>query len=191
MTEGKKPRVAPTELDKLQNQFDSYKDQVESMTMERMNQAPKLEVEPQTKLSSHELAASKAIYLKPVRSISSQEKFNENYRRDYEDAKEYVEFIAENKEIIGETIDLWTKPFAGMPAEEWKVPVNKPVWGPKYLRDQIQRCYYHRLSMQNSPTGADGMAQYYGAMVVDNVVNRLDAYTPSSQRHFSFAGIGR
>jgi len=56
--------------------------------------------------------------------------------------KEYVQFIAENKEIIGETIEIWTRPFGGMPAEFWKVPVNKPVWGPRYLAEQIKRCYY-------------------------------------------------
>ncbi len=191
MSEAKKPKIAPTELDKLQDQFDNYKEQVDSMTMERMNQAPKLEVEPQTKLSTQELAASKGMYLKPKRSISSREKFNEDFRKQYEEAREYVEFIAENREIIGEEIDLWTKPFPGLPAEQWIVPTNKPVWGPKYLRDQIQRCYYHRMSMQNAPTATDGMGQYYGTMVVDNVVNRLDAYTPTTKRQFSFAGIGR
>lgn len=191
MTDTKRPKIAQTEMDKLQDQFDAHKEQIDSMTRERMNQAPKLEVEQQTKLSTQELAALKAIYLKPKRSISSREKFNEDYRRDYEDAREYVEFIAENREIIGEDIDLWTKPFPGMPAEQWIVPVNKPVWGPKYLRDQIQRCYYHRMSMQNAPTGVDGMGQYYGTMVVDNVVNRLDAFTPTSKRQFAFSGIGR
>lgn len=183
----KKPNVPENELDKLQNQFDSYKEQVESLTHDRMNEAPKLEVEQQTKMSSKELISTDAKYLKPFRSISSKEKFNENYRKEYEEKKEYVEFIAENREIIGEEIDIWTKPFAGMPAEWWKVPVNKLVAGPKYLRDQIQGCSYHRLSMQNAPTNADGMGQYYGTMVVDNVVNRLDAYTPNKKRQLSFA----
>lgn len=191
MSEVKKPKIATTELDKLQDQFDNYKDQIDTMTKDRMDLAPKLEAEPQTKLSTHELAASKGMYLKPMRSISSREKFNEDYRRQFEEAREYVEFIAENREIIGEEIELWTKPFAGMPAEQWKVPTNKPVWGPKYLRDQIQRCYYHRMSMQNAPTGASSVGQFYGTMIVDNVVNRLDAYTPSTKRQFSFSGIGR
>jgi hypothetical protein len=191
MTDVKKPKIAQSETDKLQGQFDNFNDQVQSMTLDRMNQAPKIEQEQQTKLSSQQLAATKSHYLKPTRSINSKEKFNENYRQQYEEAREYVEFIAENREIIGEDIELWTKPFAGMPAEFWKVPVNKPVWGPKYLRDQLQRCYYHRMSMQNTSTGIDGMGQYYGTMVVDNIVNRIDAYTPNAKRQFSFAGIGK
>lgn len=184
----KRPNVPQNELDKLQDQFDDFKNNVETLTQDRMNEAPKLEVEPQTRMSSKELNVSNARYLKPFRSISSKEKFNEHYRKQYEEAKEIVEFIAENREIIGEEIDIWTKPFAGMSAEWWKVPVNKLVAGPKYLRDQIQSCSYHRLSMQNAPTNSDGMGQYYGTMIVDNVVNRLDAYTPNKRRQLSFAG---
>ena len=78
-----------------------------------------------------------------------------------------------------------------MPAEYWKVPVNKPVWGPKYLAEQIKRANYHRFSMHNSTVGADHMGQYYGTMVVDNVVQRLDAQKASTSvpvymgaRHF-------
>jgi len=70
---------------------------------------------------------------------------------------------------------MWTKPYAGMPAEYWRVPTNKPIWGPRYLAEQIKRCNYHRFTMQNTVQGADGMGQYYGAMAVDTTVQRLDA----------------
>jgi len=163
------------ELDKAQAQFDAFDQNIKDMTLDRMNMAPKLEMEPQTQISQADRAKMKDIYLKPARSISSKEKFNEAYRKEYEYDKEYVCFEAEHKEIIGETIDMWTKPYAGMPAEYWQVPTNKPIWGPRYLAEQIKRCNYHRFTMQNTVQGADGLGQYYGSMAVDTTVQRLDA----------------
>jgi hypothetical protein len=192
MTEIKKPQAsnssAQKELDKAEKQFDSFQKEVESLTLDRMNAAPKEETEQQTKLSQKEIANSKDIYLKPDRSIPSQEKFNEKYRADYEFAKEYVFFTAENNEVIGESIVLWTKGFAGQPAEKWTVPVNTPVWGPRYLAERIAGCTYHRLSMEdNKVIGGDAMGSYTGAIVVDSVKHRLNAY-PASQRKSVFMG---
>ena len=137
--------------------------------------------------SAEQIAKAKEIYLKPIRAISCRDKFNEEFRAAYNFDKEYVQFTAENKEIIGESLDLWTRPYAGMPAEEWKVPVNKPVWAPRYVAEQIKRKYYHRLVMQDRPTSADGMGQYYGSMAVDTTVQRLDAH-PVNQKKSVFMG---
>lgn len=191
MSEHKKPKVssdyAQTELDKAEKQFDQFDQSVKDMTMDRMNMAPKEQAEPQTKMSTREAQNSKDVYLKPKRSIASKDKFNENFRQKYEFDKQFVKFIAENKEIIGETIDIWTRPYGGMPAEEWEVPCNKPVWGPRYLAEQIKRKFYHRLVMQNIPTEANGMGTMYGTMAVDTTVPRLDAH-PVSDRKSIFMG---
>lgn len=171
------------ELEKVGQQFDAYKENIDNLTQDRMNMAPKLELEPQTKLSQQEISKSKDIYLKPFRSISSREPFNEDYRDQYNFDKEYVHFIAENKEIIGEDIDIWTKPYAGLPAEWWKVPTNKPIYAPRYLAEQIKRACYHRLVMkQHVSTGGDQMGEYYGTMAVDTTVPRLDAFPVSTRR---------
>lgn len=189
--EFKKPKVSSDysqrQLDKAEEDFKKYDENIKELTLDRMNAAPKLETENQTKLSQKEIENSKELYLKPKRRISSKEVFNEKYRKDWEFDKEYVCFIAENKEIIGETIDAWTKPYAGVPAEEWDIPVNTPVWGPRYLAEQIKRCTYHRLKTQDRVIGGDGGMQYYGGMVVDNVVQRLDAY-PANTRKTLFMG---
>ena len=176
------------ELEKAEQNFKEFDDSVKAMTMDRMNQAPKADIEPQTKLSTKEIEKSKDIYLKPFKTIGSREKFNEDYRKEYEHAKEYVNFIAENKEIIGETIELWTKPFAGMPAEEWDVPTNRPLWGPRYLAEQIKRKFYHRLSCKEDViTSRDGTGSWQGQIVVDNTVQRLDAL-PVSDKKSIFMG---
>lgn len=168
------------ELDKALKSFESFDQSIKEMTLDRMNASPRLDQEEQTKLSSRDLAKSKEIYLKPKRTISSKEPFNEKFREQYEFSKQMVCFVAENREVIGETIDIWTKKFPGVPAEEWEVPVNKPVWGPRYLAEQIKGCSYHRFSMKDQVTSNDGVGSFYGTMVVDNTVQRLDAipHTP-------------
>lgn len=175
------------ELEKAEEQFKAFDDNVKSLTMDRMNQAPRLDQEPQNRLSQSEISQSKDIYLKPHRSISSREKFNENYRNEYNFAKEYVYFIAENKEVIGEDIDMWVKPFAGLPAEWWKVPVGKPIWAPRYVAERIKGCVYHRLKMEDTVSQASGMGQFYGNMAVDTTIARLDAL-PATKTKSIFMG---
>ena len=178
MREKPTPRssLGDKELDKAEAQFDAFEQNIKDLTLDRINEAPKAEIEPQTKLSQNELNRAKDIYLKPKVTVGCREKFNEKFRDAYTFDKEYVNFIAENKEIIGESIDLWTKPYAGVPAEEWIVPVNKPVWGPRYLAEQIRRCTYHKLIRnENRTIGADSMGTYQGEMVVDQIVPRLTA----------------
>lgn len=176
------------EMDKLQKQFDAFETQVKDLTLDRMNEAPKADIEPQTKLSSKELDKSKRIWLKPERIISDPAKFNEAFRSEWEFKKECVQFIAENKEIIGEAIEIWTRPFGGVGAEFWRVPVNKPVWGPRYLAEQIRKKFYHRLRMDESrQTLHEGGMSYYGAMVADTTVPRLTA-EPVFDRKSIFMG---
>lgn len=182
MTEEKKPKVSSKETEKLQKQFDKYEQEIKDLTLDRTSLAPLQEVEPQTKLSSREIAKSQDLYLKPKRTISCRDKFNEDYREDYNFQKEYVQFIAEHKELIGETINIWTRPFAGLPAEEWEVPANKPLWGPRYLAEQIRRKVYSRLIMQESVNSDHGFAQFYGKMVADTKIARLTAEPVSSKK---------
>jgi len=175
------------ELDKAQEQFDQFDKEIKEMTLDRMNMAPKQEVEPQTKMSQNEIANTKDIYLKPLKVISCKEKFNEKFRDDYNFQKEYVNFIAEHKELIGESIPIWTRPFPGMPAEEWEVPTNTPVWGPRYLAEQIKRKFYHRLIMKETPRQQTGAGILYGNMAADSIIPRLDAQ-PVTKRKSVFMG---
>lgn len=194
MTEQKeglsKPKVsrsAQAELEQAEKQFDAFNENIKSLTMDRMNQAPKEETEPQHRLSQNQIANAKDIYLKPEKIVASRDKFNEKFRSDYEFMKEYVQFIAEHKELIGEALEVWTRPFGGMPAEFWKVPTNKPVWGPRYLAEQIKRKNYHRLVMQNTITSSDGYGSMYGQLAADTTIQRLDAH-PVNKRKSLFMG---
>ncbi len=178
---------AKKELDKAEKQFDAFEQNIKDLTMDRMNAAPKQESEPQMLVSQADRERMKETYLKPFKSISCRDKFNEKFRGQYEYDKEYVQFEAENKELIGETIEIWTRPYGGMPAEFWQVPTNKAVWGPRYLAEQIKRKSYHRLVMQNTVSNADYAGQYFGSMAVDTTIQRLDA-RPVSSRKSIFMG---
>lgn len=172
-----------SELDKAEKQFKEFDQQIKDLTLDRMNMAPKEDVEPQTKIAQKDMEKKNDIYLKPVTSIGSPQKFNEKFRSQYEFDKEYVQFIAEHKEIIGDDIEVWTRPYGGVSAEFWRVPTNKPVWGPRYLAERIKACTYHRLVMkQNVLTETNGMGQMYGAMAADTIVQRLDAMPVSSRK---------
>lgn len=185
-----KSSKADQELDRLQKQFDEFEENVKSLTLDTLQAAPKKEQEPQTLMSQKDLERSKDLYLKPAKIIPSREKFNERFRDEYDFAKEYVHFIAENKEIIGERAELWTKPFPGCPAEFWQVPVNKPVWGPRYLAERIRGCVYSELHMDESQaSNIDGgrAGTIMGQLVQTKQINRLDAQ-PVINRKSIFMG---
>src|SRR6266478_1126676 len=68
-----RPKNVPTSselaLEDASKQFDKFDEEIKTMTMDRMNLAPKQEVEPQTKLSQSEIAQTKDVYLKPKRTL--------------------------------------------------------------------------------------------------------------------------
>lgn len=180
--------LAAKEMEKVEKQFDDYDKQVKDLTQDRMNMAPKLEVEPQTKLSGKEIAKSTDVYLKPIKTIGCRDKFNEKFRDKWNHAKEYVQFVAENHEIIGEQIEVWTRPYGGVAAMFWQVPTNKPVWGPRYLAEQLSRCIYHRLMMEeSSPTEQAREGTYHGKIVVDKTIDRVSC-NPVTTRQSIFMG---
>lgn len=195
-----KPKVnsqSEQELQKAEEQFQAFDDSVKQMTMDRMNEAPKQDVEQLHKLSQKEIEKMGDIWLKPSRSLGPgadpktnfKETFNERFRKDWEFAKEYVRFIAEHREMPGETIECWTKPFPGVNCEFWQIPTGRPVWGPRHLAEQLSKCKYHRLVMKQNTVGGDQMGnQYYGQMAVDTTIQRLDA-VPVSPRKSIFMGM--
>lgn len=176
------------ELDKVEEQFNEFDRQVKEMTIDNMNKAPLREEEPQTKLSQKDLEKSKDIYLKPIRTISDKQRFNPKFKEKWEFDKKYVRFIAENKEVIGEDIEMWTHPYGGIPAEFWRIPVNKAVMAPRYVAEQIRRKKYHRLKTDNVITENAKEGKFFGQMVVDETVHRLNA-EPVSEGRSIFVGV--
>lgn len=180
MTRPKVNSESQKELDRVHDHFQSFDTEVKQMTLDQMNKAPVMETEDHTKMSQREINKYNAPVIKPLRQINSKEPFNETYRKEYERAKEYVKVIAENNEIIGEAIEMWTKKFAGIPAEFWKIPVNKPIFVPRYVAQQLQKCKYHRIIMEDKPTDAGNGMQFYGSLAVSHTKHRLDCRSASN-----------
>lgn len=187
-----KSSEAEKEFNKIEKQFDDFSENVKQLTVDRMSAAPKEEVEQQTKMSQNEILNSARIYLKPKTTLFSKEKFNERFRDDYNFAKEYVQFMAENVESPGDSVTTWTKPFPGCPAEEWIVPVNKPVWGPRYVAERVNGCEYSRLQMDDSQVvgGSAEKIQYMGQMVIDRKLPRLKAVPVTSKKSIFIGASG-
>ena len=163
------------ELVKAEAQLNSFTNSVKTAVESR--DLPTHETEKQTQLSSNDLRKATDIYLKPSRTLPDRQKFNERFRDDWNRDKEYVQFIAEHKELVGSHIECWTHRYGGTPCEFWEVPTNKPVWGPRYLAEQISRKNYHRLVMDESKVvSSDGMSTQYGVMAANSMIQRLDAY---------------
>jgi hypothetical protein len=161
------------ELDKVQEQFDDFQAQTKAITVDVASKAPMEDFVPQTLISNKE-ANNSIRYIKPSKSIGSKEPFNEKYRAAYEEAKKFVRCIVENREMQGEKVESWTKPFPGMPAEFWEVPVNVPIAVPRYVAQRLSECKYHRLTMEDRATGTTGSATWTGAMVVSETTHRID-----------------
>lgn len=187
--EYKKPRKARSnsrsqdELQKASEKIEAFEAEMKE-TLSQRDFSKEPEHEPITKMSQREMQGAKDLYLKPSRSIYGRgERFNEKFREDYEFDKQYVKFVADHREIIGETIEIWTKKYPGTAAEFWEVPSGKPVWGPRYLAEQIKKCNYRRLKMNESTNiGSDHIGSYTGQLIVDQVVARLEATPVSSGR---------
>lgn len=185
-----KPKVsasAQRELDKAEQKFEKFNEEMKAISNEVGRGLPVEERESNTRLSSREIANSKDIYLKPKRSLNDNQKFNEKFRDEWNFQKQYVNFIAEHKEIIGDVIEAWTHFCGGVPCEFWEVPTNKPVWGPRYLAEQIKSKRYVRYVTQNHTTSAEGGMQFYGGLVGETQIQRLDAH-PVSDRKSIFMG---
>jgi hypothetical protein len=175
-----RPKAASTlaekEMDRLDENFKQFDENVKKLAEDSMTATKKEDVEPQTKLSQKEIERAPGIWLKPAKSLATGQKFNEKWRKDYEYMYEYVNFIAEHREIIGETIETWTKRFPGTNCDFWLVPTNKPVWAPRIVAEQIKRSSYVRIVMKEaSRRSEDSMGTYYGELAADTVVQRLDA----------------
>ena len=185
LTKEKPQNVSPTmakEVEKLDQQFNGIEQNLKGLTLDKMNTAPIADTD--YKMSQKEVGNATDIYLKPVRSIGPGvnpktgvgEKFNEKFRQQYEYQKEYVNFIAYNNMISGEDIEVWTKPFPGVNCDFWKVPCNRPVWGPRFLAEQLTRARHHNLTMKDDViTGSDGVGTYHGTIIAKETVQRLDA----------------
>lgn len=178
------------ELEKVESQFNSMEKERQSLDYDQRLNAPKHEYEPQTKMALSEIDQTPKVYLKPKRSFppgvdpktGKAEQFNEKFCQEYNYKKEYVEFIAENNEIIGESADFWVKKFPGTALEEWVIPMNKPIWAPRYVKERLEECGYTVFRSSQSLKSEEGI-NYTGYLEIQERKNRLNARDVPKKRN--------
>lgn len=160
-------------LHKMNTSFDATQKDLTNLTLDHLNKAPLKEGEDQTKLTRSELAEDNIHVVKPERQVHGQDKPNPKFEKERKKGWEMVKCFFENREVEGEQIECWSKPFAGDPASFWKLPVNRTVMAPRHLVKQLENCRYHKMRMEEKTVSSDGAGVYYGALVADYTVNRL------------------
>lgn len=170
------------ELSVVENQIKDIQEKNQSLDYDQRLAAPKNEIEQQTKIAQSEIDKLPEIYLKPKRSFPPREKFNEKFRDEYNYQREYIQFIAENYEVIGESVDFWIKKFPGTPCEEWVLPVNKPVWAPRYVKERLEECGYTVFKASQSLKTQEGI-NYEGYLEIQERKNRLNARDISKKKN--------
>ena len=181
-----KPKVnseGQKELQKLEEGFDNFKKEIENLEEKRFDKTEA----PEHQISQREVEKTPDTYIKPIRIIMSREKFNERFREQYNYMKEYVYYTVQHEECKGDTVELWTKPFPGCPAEFWNVPSGRPVWIPRYVAEKLEKgCTYQRLKMQQTNGHSnDGVSMLTGQLVFDETVYRIIARPVSKSKKFS------
>jgi len=168
---------ARKEVDRLETEFQEKAKQMSSMTQDEIATAPVKETESKVEMSKKEIIQFDAPMIKPshkIHGIGKPKAEQEGLRKK---AWEYVKVVAENLEVHGETIEFWHKPpYSGEPCCFWQVPVNKPVYVPRFVADHLSTRCYHRLVMQEKTTNL-GHGEITSTLVATETRRRLDCRT--------------
>ena len=166
------------ELDRAAKEFDAFDAQVKKLGQDPHADLalPVQEEEGQTQLTDKQAKKADALYLKPIRSMEGKRSEpNPKFERAHKRGWEYVKCIVENKEIIGESIKVWTKAFTQDPAHQREDPVNTPVYIPRLLAEQLAKCAYTQMKIEENTTReiSGGISQY-GVMVAESRKQRIE-----------------
>lgn len=168
----------------------SFQEEIKELTMDVANHVKLEETEQQTEIPSKVLAKSEFPRIEPKRTIFSQEKFNEKFRKERDYAWEYVDCICENIEIKGESVDFFLKKFPGEPAHEWVIPVNKPVSIPRFVAEHLHTRNYAVLTLdQGEKRAVEAGVEQYGMPVYTSRRKRIDCI-PHVKNNTPFSHFG-
>lgn len=176
-----KPLNRAEEIAKIDSQINQVQTAMSNLTQDEINKASVVDFQPQTEITRAMKDFTDAPVIKPIKSIPRPGKPIAKEAKDRAWGWEYVRCIAENREVIGETIELWTGKYHGDMADFWQVPVNRPIYLPRHVAKRISECRYHRVKMQDRPMHnlmnemeSTGVSGYSGQLTVVDTRQRLD-----------------
>lgn len=128
--------------------------ELSALTVDKIAETPKTEVEPQTKLTTKQIAANENIqYIEPRKRIKGIGTLPEKLKKQHDHDWEYVKGIAENYEVVGEPICFWLSLYPGDPDCLWEIPVNRPVYVPRMIAKHLESVMeYHSFNYIEKPT---------------------------------------
>jgi hypothetical protein len=128
-----------------------------------------IEGPPQVEFGKDQIKRIDAPYIKPTRCQPSCSKPKADQESLRKAAWEYVKCVVENKEIRGESIQFWySPPISGEHCWEWIIPVNRPVWIPRMIKEHLQTRSYNRIVMDDSTRSSRPGEQTHGAQMTPN-----------------------
>ena len=111
--------------------------------------APEVEQQPAVEMSYKDFKATDAPVITFSRAFAAPGKPNPKCEAERRRGWQYVKCICENFEVFGETIELWQCRWPGDPHSFWQVPVNKPIYLPRFVAEHLASRKYHRFKMED------------------------------------------
>lgn len=167
------------EKERIDDQVTDFQQKnLESTSMDAVAAAPIKETAAQTQISAKQIEKTDAPWIKPSRSYSpgKGEKRIPQLEAEIARGKEYIKCIAENAECLGARLEFWLKKYPGEPCHFWEIPVNRPVYLPRYVAEHISTRWYSRIKMSEGAIYDVGSADggLLNHMQVTERVRRLD-----------------
>ena len=121
---------------------------LKELTVDKINETPDVELEPQTKLTNRQLADSLGCkYIEPLSKLKAIGTLPEKLRKQHARDWEYVKGIYENINEIGQAITFSLCLYPGDPDCVWKIPANTPVYVPRMVANHLENVQqYHTFS---------------------------------------------
>ena len=126
------------------------------LTIDKIEDTPDKEPEIQTKLTHREMADELGVrYIEPKRKLGILGELPSNLEKQRARDWEYVKGIYENIDCIGEAVEFWYVLYPGDPDCLWSIPSNVPVFVPRFIAKHLEDVQkYHRFDYKNKNSAA-------------------------------------
>jgi hypothetical protein len=126
-----RPKRVEQQVNEIAEQIDDACTKLDAASVPDKKYEPSFEMSRKEKKNARRLEPIFALKVKTVRMPKDEELRYRNYMW------EYIEGVAENRIVIGETIKFWRNPFPGDDYSYWEVPVGVAISVPRWLAKHL------------------------------------------------------
>lgn len=141
------------ETEKLVKGVANLQEDLNSLTVDKINETAVSEPEVEIQLTMKQKAASEHCkYIEPKRSMKALGKLPEKLKAQHSKDWEYVKGIYENYIVSGESVSFWLCLYPGDPDCLWEIPANTPVYVPRMVAKHLEEVQkYHTFDFKEKP----------------------------------------